>query len=776
MRAPAPPPSNSNVFEDKKPRSVEPNTSRKPPQSTAVEQSTSPKHQHEPVFGRLDSEGQSDYVASAIEGLSLMKEVDKTNEGSHSAESGESLEDDRSHLSNSSSKLQGFDTKSMASVTTFAMDEKESIRPDDSASVRAVDDDELSNAPRGSEVSSSLARAGPRAKISGVTIAPRRYHTLTLTNPPRFGDLPVSPIAQEDSPPHRSLVEHESDTPSELQERSQPLPVAPDEKLLDALATPKDRLPLLQLEEKVLNFLSSPQPDSLDLPPQNPYMRLLTHKLADYYMLAHIINDDGISVRIFKTPLITMPTPLHHLAASIPTGPPQAPTAMNIKLLRRAGMDLRQNSTGGSTAASSSAPSKATSDAGQETNSEEGILSSDGTPFKDKSKLTREEREAQYKAARDRIFGPDFQEPAASESASTGENSASMSRSSSSDGKKRTRKVKTPKDDSFEARSAFIPSYSAMHMATMHHYQSQFPEQGYHGSYQSSHSMGQNMNYGSTPNPTFAGQEQSMHYNGFSGYGPSNNAQSFGPMEAWPSSHSNNVGYVPYSQSPNSYQPNVAHMSNQINNPYMQQAQVGMQQNQGWLNNQYQQYSQQPHQQHQPGPPNTSGWSNYQSGSHLPGAQAYGYGNGPSSAYQSGNSYPSQPAVAGTLPRSLFNPQTRSFVPSNANSRTGGRPGRKKPSPPSSQNRVNPSGRAFGVDAVTVGPSQQPPRGFLNNSASPRPKEDSLQQKYGAPSHLPKKPPPSQVSSAFDVDSIINNGATSGSGPLVVNGGSSGST
>lgn len=449
---------------------------------------------------------------------------------------------------------------------------------------------------------------------------------------------------------------------------------------------------------------------------------------------------------------------------------------MNIKLLRRAGMDVRQNSTGGSTAASSSVPSKATSDAGQETNSEEGILSSDGTPFKDKSKLTREEREAQYKAARDRIFGPDFQEPAPSESASTGENSASMSRSSSSDGKKKTRKLKTPKDDSFEARSAFIPSYSAMHMGTMHHYQSQFPEQGYHGSYQPPHGLGQNTNYGSTPNPAFASQEQSMHYNGFSGYGPSNNAQSFSPIESWPSTHSSNAGYFPYSQSPNSYQPNIPQMSNPINSPYMQQPQMGMQQNQGWLNNQYQQYSQQQQQQqHQQGPPNTSGWSNYQSGPNLPSAQAYGYGSGPASAYQSGNSYPSQPSVPGTFARSLFNPQTRSFVPSNTNSRTGGRPGRKKPSPPSSQNRMNPGGRAFGVDAFTVGSSPQPPRGLINSSASPRPREDSLQQKYGAPAHLPKKPPPSQVSSAFDVDSIINNGATTVSGPLVVNGGSSGS-
>lgn len=303
MRAPTFPTSNQNSSDEKKPRSGDATHSRKLTPGVVIKTPTSPAKPNEPSFGRLDQYSQSDYVATAIEGLSLMKEVENVNGESQRAESGESLEDDQSHLSNSSTKLQSFDTKSMASVTTFAMDEKESIRPDDSASVRAVDDDEISNAPRGSEVSSSLRL---RPKISGVTIAPRRYHTLTLANPPRFGDLPVSPILQEDSPPQRPLAENESDTPSELQERTLPPPIAPDEKLLDALATPKDRLPLLQLEEKLLAFMSNPRTDFLDLPPQNPYMRLLAHKLADYYMLAHLINEDGTSVRLFKTPLVTL--------------------------------------------------------------------------------------------------------------------------------------------------------------------------------------------------------------------------------------------------------------------------------------------------------------------------------------------------------------------------------------------------------------------------------------------------------------------------------------
>jgi hypothetical protein len=44
----------------------------------------------------------------------------------------------------------------------------------------------------------------------------------------------------------------------------------------------------------------------LDLPPQNSFARLLAHKLADYYSLVHRINEDGTSIRVFKTPTASM--------------------------------------------------------------------------------------------------------------------------------------------------------------------------------------------------------------------------------------------------------------------------------------------------------------------------------------------------------------------------------------------------------------------------------------------------------------------------------------
>lgn len=321
MRAPTSPASNPNPNSTEEENTPPPRTSennnitnsRKIPQTNQAVPPASMRKTNEPVFGRMDVQTQSDYVAAAIEGLSLVKDAATAAGDLQSGESGESLEDDQSHLSNSSTKLQSFDTKSMASVTTFAMDEKESIRPDDSASVRAVDDDEASNPPtrelafhRDSENPPMTSRQGLNPGTSGVTIAPRRYHTLTSTNIPRFGDLPVSPIVQSGISDEESIPGHQNPAPDEVHERAAQLPVAPDEKLLDALATPKDRLPLLQLEETLLAFIAHSQTEFLDLPPQNAFARLLAHKLADYYMLAHHINEDGTSIRLFKPTLITM--------------------------------------------------------------------------------------------------------------------------------------------------------------------------------------------------------------------------------------------------------------------------------------------------------------------------------------------------------------------------------------------------------------------------------------------------------------------------------------
>ena len=441
--------------------------------------------------------------------------------------------------------------------------------------------------------------------------------------------------------------------------------------------------------------------------------------------------------------------------------------------MRRAGLGLRQSSAGVSTPASSSIPSKATSEAGLEATSEEGVLSPiEGTPNKDKSKLTREEREAHYKAARERIFG-EFQEFVTSESASTGENSASMSRSSSSSGRRKTRTQKTPKDDTFEARSAYIPSYAPTQMANMQsQYQPHYDNQSYQGAYQTQgNGYGPNMTYGTTPTQAYPGFDSSMPYgNAPMGYGSGNN-QSFSPADSWLSMQTSQAnGYYNYPASPTTYQQNMSPMMGRMNGQYMSHPQAGMQQQQqqNWMHNQYQAPYPQPHS--QPDLNNMNGWPAYQPNQPMNTPTSYGYGQMPGQNYSgnSNQSFNAQYQNQGSYNRSLFNPQTRSFVPSNATSRNGGRNKRKKPSPASSQNQSRNNSIAAHSRSFNTDPSLTPPppatRGFERGLASNLPstqqripvKEDSLQQKYGAPAHLPKKPPAPQVLSSYAVESITS--------------------
>jgi hypothetical protein len=425
--------------------------------------------------------------------------------------------------------------------------------------------------------------------------------------------------------------------------------------------------------------------------------------------------------------------------------------------MRRAGLGPRQGSAGISTPASSSVPSKATSEAGLETTSEEGLLLPvDGTPSKDKSKLTREEREAQYKAARERIFG-DFQESVTSET-STGENSASMSRSSSSSGRKRSRKHKTPKDDSFEARSAYYPSYAPMNIPPMQpQYQQPFGSQPYElPAYQGQAMYNNGMNYGTTPTQAYPGFDQSMQYNTAPmGYGPVN-GQHFSPSESWSSLQtSTSTAYFAYPETQNAYSGNSSPMINQMNGQYMHQNQSGVQQPQPWMNNQ----GQAPYQTSQ-GPPssNANAWTSYQPGQAMNNNHShYGYSQMPDQNYptNAGQFYNAAYPGQNNPSRSLFNPQTRSFVPNNTTSRNGGR--RKKPSPASSQhqsrnNSTSAAPRSFGTDNPDSSTRSFNQQSFGTMSKPALGRDESLQQRYGAPAHLPKKPPAPQGSTPHDID------------------------
>ncbi|KAJ5761956.1 uncharacterized protein N7511_005338 [Penicillium nucicola] len=367
-----------------------------------------------------------------------------------------SFDDDRTHLSTSSTKMTNFDSKSLASVTTFAMDEKDSVRPDDSASVQAIDEEDALSGPASGATNSiagseSDGRAYRDHYRDGISLQPRGI--LSVPGPLFNGTEPGNGMILPDSVANNFVIPTDPDSIQDGQ-NLHGFPLDPDEKLLEAMKSPKDRLLILQLEEKIRHFIKDSSEQSLELPPSNAFGRLLAHKLGDYYHLTHFVDNNVTSVRLHRTPFCRLPAPLATVHASTHTTPP--PTVPAMKIMRRNDVERPDGSIGGS-----SAPSKATSEAGDSGQDGDRNGSSSGaTPAKDRMNMTREEREAKYHEARERIFR-DFPDSAKSDTAS-GESNPNMSRSSSVNGRKKNQKQRTPHDDSFEVRSQFNAYYPGM--------------------------------------------------------------------------------------------------------------------------------------------------------------------------------------------------------------------------------------------------------------------------------------------------------------------------
>lgn len=168
-----------------------------------------------------------------------------------------SFDDDQTHLSNSSTKPTSFDSKSMASVTTFAMDEKDSLRPDDSASVQAADEEESLS---GAASAAANSRTGSEAGTRGFRDQFRdgngqKIRGLIPTVMQRFpdGDIRAASTIPPDSVSNNFVVTNQAEFQPGTTLSGYPL--EPDEKLLEAMSSPKDRLLLLQLEEKIRDFI-----------------------------------------------------------------------------------------------------------------------------------------------------------------------------------------------------------------------------------------------------------------------------------------------------------------------------------------------------------------------------------------------------------------------------------------------------------------------------------------------------------------------------------------
>ncbi len=151
-------------------------------------------------------------------------------------------------------KPPSLDGKSITSGTTFALDEKESLRPDDSASVKAAEDDDTFSG-RGSIVAGSRigSEAAARAYRSQMYDALDRRVVLSNTESqgiitPQSGSsgqhivdgVEPTPLIGAAGPPEGFSLFYKQ---------------TPDEKLIEALQSPKDRIFLLRLEQDVIEFV-----------------------------------------------------------------------------------------------------------------------------------------------------------------------------------------------------------------------------------------------------------------------------------------------------------------------------------------------------------------------------------------------------------------------------------------------------------------------------------------------------------------------------------------
>lgn len=358
--------------------------------------------------------------------------------------------DDISQRADSNSELgtkpSSLDGKSITSGTTFALDEKESLRPDDSASVKAAAEDDDAFSIRGSYLANSRMGSDVAARIQRLQIGDMPPRAITtqhaLAGNKNQGTVtPLSGVSEKQLTTDAKLplvsgaVAPDTIVTGFLSQH-------PDDKLLEAMQSPKDRIFLLRLEQQVIDFVQDSKEPFMDLPPSNSFCRMLMHKLADYYHMTHSFEAGAGAVRIFRTPFCRIPASLSSIASSTPSSSSPAPVVMPRKIMRR-GEE-------GEYGPGSAAPSKPTSEAGSDSKDKNAPAN---------QKLTREEREEAYNRARQRIFGSADKGENQNQD---GEDDNGVSRASSVSAKDRAtggkRKTKQRRDDNegFESRSQFI--------------------------------------------------------------------------------------------------------------------------------------------------------------------------------------------------------------------------------------------------------------------------------------------------------------------------------
>jgi hypothetical protein len=484
---------------------------------------------------------------------------------------------------------------------------------------------------------------------------------------------------------------------------------------------------------------------------------------------------------------------------------------------------------GTNTAANSEGPSKTTSEAGAVSGSDGGNEGNEGET-RDKSSLTREEREARYREARQRIFGSSENGEGDSAEPNGSLEGKDVSRSSSASGKKKSKKQRNY-DDDFEARSRFnvyypqqypIPGFGGEQTVYYSPYSGQMHNAQYPGV---ASNMSSPSNYG-TGYPVMIPQDAQAQY-GWSGqqYAPS--AAPMGYVSQGPTQNGydlssefqrsmsfQNTG-IPSQMTPTMANPSMA----TYQDTYSPQP---MSMNGGWSPmNQQVTYpvAQPPYQNGNDSRPMSAPGQGPLTGQ-------YPYGQFPSSAY-TGMPNRNQHPLPGSFNRQQFNPQSQAFVP-------GGRnmpyqmPTNAAPSPqgmngyatyqmsavsqmPNQMQNVSPPlgqmqayGSPNGMHNNNSGASKsnslgasQPPQ-LSNSQAAPsssppsqtnsstKPAHSSI-AKWGTPAHLPPKPPVPSQPQYFKANlpgrdnfslprAPVNMAVGYTSGPATMRGGASGST
>lgn len=442
--------------------------------------------------------------------------------------------------------------------------------------------------------------------------------------------------------------------------------------------------------------------------------------------------------------------------------------------------DGERPSTEGSVEASSSAPSKTPSEAGE---SGEGDRAGSTTGAKDRFVLSREAREAKYQEARERIFR-DFPESAKSDTTS-GDSNPNISRSNSTTGRKKNRQ-RTPHDDSFEARSQFA-YYPGMPYGNGSMAYNSSVNDGY--SQQVPYLIGPGMS-----SPTGSHMPSSQGNGMYPPHMGLNNASQYPiampphmtPHGTWQTGNmtqqSPYAGYESMS-SPVTMSSQSSNASSPAMNNYAIPHTNTYQQNSAWNPASFSGSYQQNQQRNQPPVP----WNSYPSQPTTSNMAAYPYTQYPGQHlnhnYQNPTGYP---GMQGNFARSHFNPQTRSFIPSGSPASLSRQPSRGAQLPMQSYGGVSnaPNQWTGYADTNQSRGSDHPSANSARmSSANSR---DSI-AKWGTPSHLPPKPPPSEVPSSFDLKhqggpasipgpSYHSNGIASAQGPpFVVSGGVNGS-